>query len=214
VWRAPHDDGELSHPTPTSLLSPARWRAQVIQYNVIPTEAWAGFDVRIPCTVDLEAFKAQVDAWCSERCVGTVGRACVGKRVRRRHPPNPPPPARSEGVTWELVKGTGDGALANPTTAVTPDSHWWAAFTAAAAAADAPLHPPSVFPAASDGRWIRMALGTPCLGFSPMRGMPVLLHDHDEYVTLEGVEEGVLVYERLIPALANTPPQPGVEGVT
>jgi len=118
----------------------------------------------------------------------------------------------SPGVTWELVKGTGDGALTNPTTDVSPDAHWWSAFQSAAAAAKAPLHPPSVFPAASDGRWIRMALGTPCLGFSPMRGLPILLHDHDEYVTTEALEEGIRVYQSLIPSLANTPPQPGVEG--
>lgn len=88
-----------------------------IQYNVIPTRAVAGFDVRIPCTVDLAAFKAQMDSWCD-----------------------------LPGVTWELVKGTGDRCLDHSVSAIDEDAAWWRRFKEAAAAADAPLHEPSVFP--------------------------------------------------------------------
>lgn len=48
-------------------------------------------------------------------------------------------------------------------------SYWWSVFSGACAAAGAPLHVPSIFPAATDSRWIRLMLGTPCFGFSPMR---------------------------------------------
>jgi len=50
------------------------------------------FDCRIPATVDLAVFKAQLDDWCGE-----------------------------DGVSYEWVSGTGQGALANPTTSVAPD---------------------------------------------------------------------------------------------
>ncbi|CAE7880123.1 acy1 [Symbiodinium sp. KB8] len=46
----------------------------LIAYNVIPTTAEAGFDIRIPASVPLESFKKRVEEWCSE-----------------------------EGATWELV---------------------------------------------------------------------------------------------------------------
>ena len=38
----------------------------LIAYNVIPTTAEAGFDIRIPASVPLESFKKRVEEWCSE----------------------------------------------------------------------------------------------------------------------------------------------------
>jgi aminoacylase len=38
-------------------------------FNVIPTEAEAGFDIRIPPTVNLEEFKNQLDLWTTEEGV-------------------------------------------------------------------------------------------------------------------------------------------------
>jgi len=40
-----------------------------VQHNVIPTEVVAGFDIRIPPTVDLKAFVKKIDAWTSEEGV-------------------------------------------------------------------------------------------------------------------------------------------------
>lgn len=148
------------------------------QYNVIPTTAVAGFDVRIPCTVDLAGFKATVDGWCAEE----------------------------PGVSWELVSGTGDRATQHAVSP--PEGYYWDLFTSAAAAAGAPLHAPSVFPAATDSRWIRMVLGVPCFGFSPMRRTPILLHDHDEHVGVDVFAEGIAIYERMLPVLAGPPPPP------
>ena len=59
-----------------------------------------------------------------------------------------------------------------------------------------------IFPAGTDGRYLR-EVGVPVLGFSPIRLQPVLLHDHDERLSVECYLEGVRVYEKLIPALAN-----------
>jgi len=146
------------------------------QYNCIPTSAEAGFDCRIPCTVDLAAFKAKVDGWCSAE----------------------------PGVSWKLVNSTDHGALEHSASDISPDAFWWGRFQAACAAAGAPLLEPSIFPAATDSRWVRMMLGIPCFGFSPMRRLPILLHDHDEYVSVEAFLEGIDIYEKLIPVLADT----------
>lgn len=61
---------------------------------------------------------------------------------------------------------------------------------------------PSVFPAATDSRFLR-ALGVRAFGFSPMRNSPILLHEHDEYISLDVYLEGCEVYIKLIEALAN-----------
>ena len=84
----------------------------------------------------------------------------------------------------------------------------WKVFSGGLAAAGAELHEPSIFPAASDSRWVRLMLGVPCFGFSPMRRTPILLHDHDEFLSVEAFTEGVGIYERLLPALTEAPEPP------
>jgi acetylornithine deacetylase/succinyl-diaminopimelate desuccinylase-like protein len=37
-----------------------------VQHNVVPAEAEAGFDIRLPPSVDLPAFKATLDQWAAE----------------------------------------------------------------------------------------------------------------------------------------------------
>ena len=144
-----------------------------LQYNVVPTAASAGVDFRLPATLDLLEFKARLDSWCAE----TGG-----------------------DITYTLVLKD-DAPFSNPVSKTT-DSKWWDAFSAAAAAADAPLHEPSIFPAATDARWVRSLLGVPAFGFSPMRRLPILLHDHDEYITLGAYAEGISIWEKMIPILA------------
>ena len=150
------------------------------QYNAIPTTAVAGFDVRIPATVDLAEFKKQLDAWCSQ----------------------------DEGVSYEPLPFCRERFLENPTSDISEDAHWWKVFRGGLAAAGAELHEPSIFPAASDSRWVRLMLGVPCFGFSPMRRTPILLHDHDEFVSVAAFVEGVGIYERLLPALTEAPEPP------
>ena len=155
------------------------------QYNVIPTVATAGFDVRIPATVDLAAFKAQLDEWC----------------------------AQDPGVSYEPLPFCREGFLENPVSDISEDAHWWRVFRAGLAAAGAETHEPSIFPAASDSRWVRLMLGVPCFGFSPMRRLPILLHDHDEFVTVDAFCEGVDIYEKMIPVLANADDAPAAAAV-
>jgi aminoacylase len=149
------------------------------QFNVIPTEAFAGFDCRIPCTVDLAEFRRQLDSWCSE----------------------------DPGVTYDLVAGSETGALTHAVSDISEGAFWWRTFLQACSAAKIDLHPPSVFPAATDSRWIRLVLGTPCFGFSPIRRTPILLHDHDEHLPVDVFIEGIRSFEALLPTLADAPPE-------
>lgn len=43
----------------------------------------------------------------------------------------------------------------------------------------------------------------PALGFSPLNNVPVLLHDHDEYVKADTYLTGIQIYKKIIPNLAN-----------
>lgn len=61
---------------------------------------------------------------------------------------------------------------------------------------------PEVFPAATDSRYFRQK-GVPCFGFSPMRNTPVLLHDHNEFISTEVFLEGIKVFDSLILDMAN-----------
>ncbi|XP_048518892.1 aminoacylase-1 isoform X1 [Dendroctonus ponderosae] len=61
---------------------------------------------------------------------------------------------------------------------------------------------PQIFPGGTDCRFVR-SVGVPALGFSPMKNTPILLHDHDEYLNRAVFLEGVRIYARLIPAVAN-----------
>jgi aminoacylase len=145
------------------------------QYNVIPTEATAGFDIRIPATVNLSSFKEQLDTWCS----------------------------MDTGVSWEPLQFCKDGLLLNPISDISNDSKWWKIFNQGLELTNVSLHEPSIFPAASDARWVRLMLNCPCFGFSPMRNTPILLHDHDEFIPIDVFLEGIDVYEKIIPVLAN-----------
>lgn len=69
--------------------------------NVIPTEAIAGFDVRVSPNMDLAAFKAKMDEWCS-----------------------------AEGVSWEFTKWT-NPLYEHNVTSVDEDNEWWKVFRGA-----------------------------------------------------------------------------------
>ena len=54
-----------------------------------------------------------------------------------------------------------------------------------------------IFPGATDSRYIRKA-GIPAIGISPIRNTPVLLHAHNEYLTVDGYLEGITFYTNLM----------------
>lgn len=46
-------------------------------------------------------------------------------------------------------------------------------------------------------------VGIPALGFSPMNNIPVLLHDHDEYLQADTFLTGIQIYKKIIRSLAS-----------
>lgn len=79
-------------------------------------------------------------------------------------------------------------------------SPWWRVFERTLGGMGMAIRP-SIFPAATDSRFLRQ-YGYKCLGFSPIRNSPVLLHENDEYIDCGVYLEGVGVYVALIEALA------------
>lgn len=61
-----------------------------------------------------------------------------------------------------------------------------------------------IFPAATDSRYLRQ-VGLNCIGISPIKSTPVLLHDHNEYLYVQTLLDGISFYSDLIFEIANLP---------
>ncbi|KAJ1954156.1 adenylate cyclase, partial [Linderina pennispora] len=59
-----------------------------------------------------------------------------------------------------------------------------------------------IFPAATDSRYLRKA-GVPALGVTPLTNAPILLHDHNEFVTESEFLNGIDFYAKVIQAVAD-----------
>ena len=59
-----------------------------------------------------------------------------------------------------------------------------------------------IFPAATDSRFLR-ARNVPAIGFSPMANTPMLLHEHNESLSVSTFVKGVSVYVSVIDSLAS-----------
>ncbi|EXB44366.1 hypothetical protein L484_020178 [Morus notabilis] len=122
--------------------------------NMQPSEAEAGFDVRLPPTADPDILRKKIsEEWA--------------------------PAVRN--MTYEVIeKGPSRDYLGRPLMTLTNDSNpWWPVFNKAIAAVGGKLAKPEILPSTTDARYIRQ-LGIPALGFSPMTNTPILLHDHNE----------------------------------
>ena len=60
-----------------------------------------------------------------------------------------------------------------------------------------------VFPASTDSAYIR-EVGIPALGFSPMPGTPIRLHDHNEFLNEQIFLDGIEVFYNVIKEIAST----------
>ncbi|KAK1307091.1 hypothetical protein QJS10_CPA10g00071 [Acorus calamus] len=133
-------------PTPTGFVM-----------NLQPSEAEAGFDIRIPPNADPVALERRIaEEWA---------------------------PA-SRNMTFEFKQKTPiNDMFGKPAvTAVDSSNPWWTLFERAVKKAGGKLSKPEIFPAATDARYFR-DLGIPAIGFSPMANTPVLLHDHNEFLS-------------------------------
>uniref|UniRef100_A0A0E0CEQ0 N-acyl-L-amino-acid amidohydrolase n=1 Tax=Oryza meridionalis TaxID=40149 RepID=A0A0E0CEQ0_9ORYZ len=144
--------------------------------NLQPSEAEIGLDIRLPPSVHTEALE---------------------KRLAEEWAPS------SRNLTFEFKQKT--SVLDNfGKPAVTPaDSSnvWWALFEEAVKRAGGKLGKPEIFPASTDARYFRV-LGIPAFGFSPMTNTPILLHDHNEFLSKDEYLTGIGIYESIIRTLA------------
>ncbi|XP_010431747.1 PREDICTED: aminoacylase-1-like isoform X1 [Camelina sativa] len=143
--------------------------------NLQPSEAEAGFDIRIPPSVDAEALERRlVEEWA---------------------------PA-SRNMSFELgqfkQKLTGKKFL----TAADDSNPWWGLLENAVKEAGGRTSKPEIFPASTDARYFRKA-GVPAFGFSPISNTPSLLHDHNEYLGKTEYLKGIDVYVSIIKAYAS-----------
>lgn len=60
---------------------------------------------------------------------------------------------------------------------------------------------PFICPGRTDLSYLREA-GVPAIGFSPMNNTPVLMHDNNEFISVQTFLEGIEIYKTLIPKLA------------
>ncbi|XP_038717708.1 aminoacylase-1 isoform X2 [Tripterygium wilfordii] len=145
--------------------------------NMQPSEAEAGFDVRLPPTVDPNLMREKISKeWA---------------------------PA-SRNMTYEIIeKGPLRDYKGRPLMTATDDSNpWWSVFEQAIIAAGGKLKKPEILASTTDTRFMRQ-MGIPAFGFSPMTNTPILLHDHDEFLKDTVFLRGIKVYEFVISSLSS-----------
>ncbi|XP_044489582.1 aminoacylase-1 isoform X2 [Mangifera indica] len=145
--------------------------------NLQPSEAEAGFDIRVPPTADAEALERRIaEEWA---------------------------PA-SRNMTFEFKqKASIYDEFGKPIITATDISNpWWSLLEEAVKNANGKLGKPEIFPAATDARYFRKQ-GLPAIGFSPMANTPILLHDHNEFLNQAEYLKGIDIYESIIKAYAS-----------
>ncbi|MBA0738961.1 hypothetical protein Gogos_012269 [Gossypium gossypioides] len=153
--------------------------------NLQPSEAEAGFDIRIPPIGNVESLEKQIaEEWA---------------------------PA-SRNMTFEFkAKGILHDDLGRPlVTATDSSSPWWTLLEEAIKKANGKIGKPEIFPASTDAQNFRK-LGLPAISFSPMANTPILLHDHNEFLNQAEYLRGIEVYESIIKAYTSYIP-PGGHG--
>lgn len=141
--------------------------------NLQPSEAEAGFDIRVPPFVDMEELETEIRTkWA--------------------------PASRNLTYTLTQLEPRASKGLRIPTTA-SDMNPWWDLLQEAVAKAGGKLGAPMIRPSATDSRYIRN-LGTPAFAFSPMSNTPSLLHDHNEFLNAREYLKGIKVYSEIIKA--------------
>lgn len=145
--------------------------------NMQPSEAEAGFDVRLPPTADPDVLK---------------------KRIAEEWAP------ATRNMTYTIIeKGPIRDCLGRPIMTPTNSSNpWWSVFKEAIEAVGGKLGKPEILSSTTDARYMRK-LGIPALGFSPMTNTPILLHDHNEFLKDTIYLKGIKVYESVISSLSS-----------
>jgi len=156
-------------PTPTGFVM-----------NLQPSEAEAGFDIRIPPLGDVEDLQRRIDEdWApASRNFTYLFSEKVYPRDKRGRP---------------------------TVTAADDSNPWWGLLKEAVTKAGGKLNNPEIFPAATDSRYVRQE-GIIAFGFSPMANTPILLHDHNEFLNAGEYLKGIPVYEEIFKAYSSHAP--------
>ncbi|QCE00334.1 aminoacylase-1-like [Vigna unguiculata] len=144
--------------------------------NVQPSEAEAGFDLRLTPTTDPDEMRRRIaEEWA--------------------------PAVRN--MSYEIIeKGPIRDYMGRPLMTATNDSNpWWSVFKQAITSVGEKLSSPEIIASTTDARYLRQK-GIPVLGFSPMKNTPILLHDHNEHLKDTVFMKGIQVYESLISSLS------------
>ncbi|GAA0152971.1 hypothetical protein LIER_11319 [Lithospermum erythrorhizon] len=142
--------------------------------NLQPSEAQAGFDIRIPPTADPESLE---------------------RRIAEEWAPS------SRNMTFQLVRSKKKSEYPN-LTAFDSSNPWWMLLQEAVRSENGEVGKPEIFPPATDARYFRER-GLPAIGFSPMSKTPNLLHDHDEFLNQNEYMKGINIYKSIIKAYAS-----------
>ncbi|CAN6685065.1 unnamed protein product [Malus baccata var. baccata] len=156
-------------PTPTGFVM-----------NMQPSEAEAGFDIRVPPIADQESLEKRIaEEWAPTSRNMTFRHGQFKQKV-------------------SVLDKSGKPIL----TATDSSNPWWALLEDAVKKANGKLGKPEIFPASTDARYFRN-LGLPAIGFSPMANTPILLHDHNEFLNKDEYLKGIEIYESIIKAYAS-----------
>ncbi|PIA47862.1 hypothetical protein AQUCO_01400450v1 [Aquilegia coerulea] len=145
--------------------------------NMQPSEAEAGFDVRLPPTADPDLLRRKIaDEWAPAT-------RNMMYQISERGP----------------IRDNMGGPLMTATNGSNP---WWAVFENAITTAGGKLAKPEILASTTDARYMRQ-MGIPTLGFSPMTNTPILLHDHNEFLKDSVYLRGIEIYESIIGSLSS-----------
>lgn len=153
-----------------------------VQCNVVPDQLSATFDVRLTPSVPFENFKEMLNKWAEE----------AGGQIE-----------------FEFLN-TGVNLHQSVKFPTEENSRWWSTLVDVCKSVGINVQK-RIFPGATDARFLRQYhllpqsnTSTPieAIGFTPIRHTPVLLHDHNEYVTKEEFLHGCQLYAKLVHALA------------
>ena len=153
--------------------------------NCVPCSASMTLDIRISPHVPPPEISAMLDLWCRE-CSSNQDQARTDEELT---------------VQWNSVKGSNDLQQHSITSTDRHTNPWYGLFYDQMTDMGLSLEP-SVFPAATDSRFLR-ALGIRALGFSPMARTEIMLHENDEYIPKSVFLQGIPIYVGLIHRLAS-----------
>ncbi|KMT01591.1 hypothetical protein BVRB_9g215870 [Beta vulgaris subsp. vulgaris] len=145
--------------------------------NLQPSEAEAGFDIRVPPTANLESLE---------------------KRIAEEWAP------ASRNMTFEFIqKDPLLDKFGKPILTVADSSNpWWFLFEEAIRSADGKVGKAEILLGSTDASFFRQR-GLPAIGFSAIANTPERVHDHNEFLNQEEYLKGVDIYESIIKAYAS-----------